>query len=104
MEQVLDVNVESPYMYGMLSFGLLEVGRIREAESFARLALLIEGQDPWAQHAVCVCMDHAILDCFSFFTMKHEILSVSTSLLVALRSSSKLLTDVALLIFLSKVL
>jgi hypothetical protein len=40
-------------MYGMLAFALLEVGNITEAEHFARLALSIEVQDIWAQHAVC---------------------------------------------------
>ncbi|CAM6089845.1 unnamed protein product [Calypogeia fissa] len=56
--QVLHMNGGSPYVYGMLSFGLLEVGSIRQAEKFARLALLIEPQDVWAQHALCHALQH----------------------------------------------
>jgi len=55
-EQVLPANRESPFMYGMLAFALLEVGgRMREAEVAAKKALEIDPLDVWGQHAVRVC-------------------------------------------------
>lgn len=55
-EQVLPANKESPFMYGMLAFALLEAGgRMREAEIAAKKALQIDPLDVWGQHAVRVC-------------------------------------------------
>ncbi|XP_073396296.1 uncharacterized protein [Physcomitrium patens] len=52
-ELVLPANRESPYIYGMLAFPLLEVGeRMREAEVAAKKALSIEPHDVWSQHAL----------------------------------------------------
>ena len=54
--QVLPANKESPFMYGMLAFALLEDGgRMREAEIAAKKALEIEPLDVWGQHAVRPC-------------------------------------------------
>ncbi|CAN1311270.1 Tetratricopeptide repeat protein 38 [Linum perenne] len=41
------------YVYGMLSFSLLELGRITEAEDAARKGYEINRNDYWAQHALC---------------------------------------------------
>lgn len=52
-ELVLPANKESPFMYGMLAFALLEDGgRMREAEIAAKKALEIEPLDVWGQHAL----------------------------------------------------
>ncbi|KAL3696807.1 hypothetical protein R1sor_010883 [Riccia sorocarpa] len=55
--KALPTNVGSAYMFGMLAFALVEVGKIREAEIAARLALSIEVQDVWAQHALCHALE-----------------------------------------------
>ncbi|XP_024520819.1 tetratricopeptide repeat protein 38 isoform X1 [Selaginella moellendorffii] len=51
--QVLHVNRDRAYMYGMLAFSLVENDRTDEAEVAARRALSIEKHDVWAQHALC---------------------------------------------------
>eukprot|EP00252_Welwitschia_mirabilis_P020959 TRINITY_DN5251_c0_g1_i4.p1 TRINITY_DN5251_c0_g1~~TRINITY_DN5251_c0_g1_i4.p1 ORF type:complete len:374 (-),score=71.63 TRINITY_DN5251_c0_g1_i4:124-1245(-) len=53
VEQVLSSNEGERYIYGMLSFALLEVGRMRDAEFAAKRGLLIKSDDPWSQHALC---------------------------------------------------
>uniref|UniRef100_A0A803MB19 Tetratricopeptide repeat protein 38 n=1 Tax=Chenopodium quinoa TaxID=63459 RepID=A0A803MB19_CHEQI len=50
VQQVLPENEEEAYIYGMLSFPLLELGQMEEAERAARKALEINKQDVWAQH------------------------------------------------------
>ncbi|OAE29328.1 hypothetical protein AXG93_3102s1550 [Marchantia polymorpha subsp. ruderalis] len=52
--KALPFNVERGYVFGMLAFALVEVGSIREGESAARMALTIEAQDIWAQHATYI--------------------------------------------------
>ncbi|KAL2643537.1 hypothetical protein R1flu_011124 [Riccia fluitans] len=56
--KALPSNLGSPYIFGMLAFALVEVGSIREAESAGRLALTIEAQDVWAQHALCHALEY----------------------------------------------
>ncbi|CAN6476327.1 unnamed protein product [Victoria cruziana] len=53
VEQVLPENKQEPYIYGMLSFPLLELGRMRDAETAAREGLSINKDDQWSQHALC---------------------------------------------------
>ncbi|KAG0627487.1 hypothetical protein M758_2G204800 [Ceratodon purpureus] len=58
-ELVLPANKESPFMYGMLAFALLEDGgRMREAEIAAKKALEIEPLDVWGQHALVHVLQH----------------------------------------------
>ncbi|BBN02244.1 hypothetical protein MPTK1_2g13850 [Marchantia polymorpha subsp. ruderalis] len=56
--KALPFNVERGYVFGMLAFALVEVGSIREGESAARMALTIEAQDIWAQHALCHALEY----------------------------------------------
>ncbi|XP_057826980.2 uncharacterized protein LOC131038538 isoform X1 [Cryptomeria japonica] len=58
VEQVLPENQDENYIYGMLSFPLLEVGRMRDAELAARKGLAIKSDDPWSQHALCHVFQH----------------------------------------------
>ncbi|XP_021844669.1 uncharacterized protein [Spinacia oleracea] len=53
VQQVLPENEEEAYIHGMLSFPLLELGRMEDAERAARKALEINNQDVWAQHCLC---------------------------------------------------
>lgn len=53
VEQVLPVNQEENYIYGMLAFPLLELGQMKDAEKAARKGFEINEEDSWAQHAVC---------------------------------------------------
>lgn len=53
VEQVLPENLQESYVYGMLAFPLLELGRVSEAEEAARKGLQINKQDCWTQHNVC---------------------------------------------------
>lgn len=50
--QVLPENEGDNYIYGLLSFALLEVGQMRDAEKAAKRGLEINKEDVWAQHAV----------------------------------------------------
>ncbi|GMN41743.1 hypothetical protein TIFTF001_010962 [Ficus carica] len=50
IQQVQPQNQEQSYVYGMLAFPLLELGRMEEAEKAAKKALEINKQDSWAQH------------------------------------------------------
>ncbi|XP_021731143.1 tetratricopeptide repeat protein 38-like [Chenopodium quinoa] len=58
VQQVLPENEEEAYIYGMLSFPLLELGQMEEAERAARKALEINKQDVWAQHCLCHVLQH----------------------------------------------
>ncbi|PON67464.1 Tetratricopeptide-like helical domain containing protein [Parasponia andersonii] len=53
VQQVLPPNEQESYIYGMLAFPLLELGRMADAEKAARKALEINKQDCWAQHNFC---------------------------------------------------
>ncbi|GAB2280350.1 hypothetical protein Dimus_014987 [Dionaea muscipula] len=53
VQQALHQNQEASYIYGMLAFPLLELGKMEEAEKAARKALEINKQDVWAQHNLC---------------------------------------------------
>ncbi|XVF02307.1 hypothetical protein REPUB_Repub04eG0164400 [Reevesia pubescens] len=53
VQQVLPQNQQENYIYGMLAFPLLELGRMADAESAAKKGYVINRQDFWAQHAVC---------------------------------------------------
>ncbi|XP_076946597.1 uncharacterized protein LOC143618180 isoform X2 [Bidens hawaiensis] len=53
VQQVLASNHGQHFVYGMLAFPLLELGRMPDAEKAARTGLQINNQDPWSQHALC---------------------------------------------------
>ncbi|KAG5521108.1 hypothetical protein RHGRI_033614 [Rhododendron griersonianum] len=53
VEQVLPKNEHENYIYGMLSFALLEVGRMEDAEKAAKKGFEIYNEDSWAQHGLC---------------------------------------------------
>ncbi|KAK6931161.1 hypothetical protein RJ641_002954 [Dillenia turbinata] len=53
VQQVLSKNQQENYMYGMLAFPLLELGRMTDAEKAARKAFQINKHDIWAQHNLC---------------------------------------------------
>uniref|UniRef100_A0A2N9EC03 Tetratricopeptide repeat protein 38 n=1 Tax=Fagus sylvatica TaxID=28930 RepID=A0A2N9EC03_FAGSY len=53
VQQVLPVNQEENYIYGLLAFPLLELGRMADAEKAAKKGFEINKQDLWAQHALC---------------------------------------------------
>lgn len=53
VQQVLAHNEGHSYIYGMLSFPLLELGRMTEAEEAARKGLSINSCDFWSQHNLC---------------------------------------------------
>lgn len=53
--QILPHNEGENYIYGMLAFPLLELGRMEEAEEAAKRGFEINKQDSWAQHAVGQC-------------------------------------------------
>ncbi|XP_072987831.1 uncharacterized protein [Typha latifolia] len=53
VEQVLPHNEDQSYIYGMLAFQLLELGRMNEAEKAARKGFDINRHDLWSQHALC---------------------------------------------------
>jgi hypothetical protein len=52
VSQVLSQNEGQNYVYGMLAFSFLEVGRMNDAEEAAKRGYEINKQDIWAQHAV----------------------------------------------------
>ncbi|GAU43579.1 hypothetical protein TSUD_369030 [Trifolium subterraneum] len=51
--QVLSQNEGQNYVYGMLAFTFLEVGRMNDAEEAAKRGYEINKHDIWAQHALC---------------------------------------------------
>ncbi|XP_026423226.1 uncharacterized protein LOC113319160 [Papaver somniferum] len=53
VEQVLPQNQEEDYIHGILSFPLLELGRMEDAEKAARKGLEINMYDVWSQHGLC---------------------------------------------------
>lgn len=53
VQQVLPINQEENYIYGMLAFALLELGKMADAEKAAKKGFEINKQDYWAQHALC---------------------------------------------------
>lgn len=50
--QVLPTNIHHDFVYGMLAFPLLELGRMGDAEKAAKMGFQINNKDPWSQHAV----------------------------------------------------
>ena len=56
-EKVLPANRENHYLHGMIAFGLEQCHRLGEAEAVGRMALLMNRNDPWAQHAVAHVME-----------------------------------------------
>ncbi|KAI4330092.1 hypothetical protein MLD38_028399 [Melastoma candidum] len=53
VEQILPQNAEESYIYGMLAFPLLELGRMDDAEKASKKAFEINNRDCWAQHNLC---------------------------------------------------
>lgn len=53
VEQVLPQNADQSFIYGMLAFPLLELGRMAEAETASRRGLEINRSDCWSQHCLC---------------------------------------------------
>ncbi|XP_047085708.1 tetratricopeptide repeat protein 38-like [Lolium rigidum] len=53
VQQVLPQNQDQNFIYGMLAFPLLELGRMDEAEVAARKGLSINKNDFWSQHNMC---------------------------------------------------
>ncbi|XP_066380092.1 uncharacterized protein [Miscanthus floridulus] len=53
VQQVLPKNQDQNFIYGMLAFPLLELGRMDEAERAARKGLAINKNDFWSQHNLC---------------------------------------------------
>ncbi|TKY69753.1 Tetratricopeptide repeat protein 38 [Spatholobus suberectus] len=53
VQQVLAQNEGENYIYGMLAFPLLELGRMEDAEKAARKGFEINKEDSWSQHALC---------------------------------------------------
>lgn len=58
VEQVLPYNEDQSYMYGMLSFPLLELGRMAEAENAAKKGYEMNKYDVWSQHNLCHVLQH----------------------------------------------
>ena len=56
-EKVLPANRENHYLHGMIAFGLEQCHRLGEAEAVGRMALKMNRNDPWAQHAVAHVME-----------------------------------------------
>ncbi|CAI9092757.1 OLC1v1028083C1 [Oldenlandia corymbosa var. corymbosa] len=53
VEQVLPLNKQASFIYGMLAFQLLELGRMLDAEKAAKEGIQINKEDAWSQHALC---------------------------------------------------
>ncbi|XP_047319886.1 tetratricopeptide repeat protein 38-like [Impatiens glandulifera] len=58
VQQVLLENQQENYIYGMLAFPLLELGRMEEAEKAAIKGFDINKDDCWSQHALCHVLQH----------------------------------------------
>ncbi|HAA27638.1 MAG TPA: tetratricopeptide repeat-containing protein [Cyanobacteria bacterium UBA8553] len=56
-EKVLPANRENHYLHGMIAFGLEQCHRLDEAEAVGRMAVAMDRNDPWAQHAVAHVME-----------------------------------------------
>lgn len=70
--QVLTINDQENYIYGMLAFPLLELGQMEDALQAAKKGLEINMDDPWAQHAV------SRLDSRYFLIIAHHVHWCST--------------------------
>lgn len=57
VEQALPHNQDQSFIYGMLAFPLLELGRMAEAKSAARRGLEINRFDIWSQHCVEIILN-----------------------------------------------
>lgn len=55
--QKVQFHTESSYLYGMIAFGLEQCNRLREAETIARQAIMMNRDDPWAHHAIAHVME-----------------------------------------------
>lgn len=55
------MNEHENYVYGMLAFPLLELGRMEDAEKAAKRGCEINKDDPWSQHAVSLTLYYLIL-------------------------------------------
>ncbi|XP_042056598.1 tetratricopeptide repeat protein 38-like [Salvia splendens] len=53
VEQVLPMNDHEDYIYGMLAFTLLELGRMEDAEKAGKKGYELNKDDAWSQHALC---------------------------------------------------
>ncbi|XP_051122187.1 uncharacterized protein LOC127245393 isoform X2 [Andrographis paniculata] len=53
VEQSLPTNEHEEYIYGMLAFPLLELGRMEEAEKAGKRGYEIRRDDAWSHHALC---------------------------------------------------
>ncbi|KAA8533033.1 hypothetical protein F0562_032850 [Nyssa sinensis] len=53
VQQVLPENLQEDYIYGMVAFPLLELGRMTDAEKAAEKGFEINKEDCWSQHALC---------------------------------------------------
>ncbi|KAL1550964.1 tetratricopeptide repeat protein 38-like [Salvia divinorum] len=53
VEQVLPMNDHEDYIYGMLAFTLLELGRMEDAEKAGKKGYELNKDDAWSQHAIC---------------------------------------------------
>ncbi|KAM5566600.1 tetratricopeptide repeat protein 38 [Rosa sericea] len=53
VQQALPSNQQEEYVYGMLAFPLLELGRMADAEKAARKGYEINKQDCWTHHNLC---------------------------------------------------
>ncbi|CAO2829136.1 unnamed protein product [Amaranthus hypochondriacus] len=58
VKQVLPENENEAFIHGMLSFPLLELGCMKDAERAARKGLEINKEDVWAQHCLCHILQH----------------------------------------------
>jgi len=56
-EKVLPVSFENHYLHGMIAFGLEQCHRLNEAEAVGRMAVQMNRNDAWAQHAVAHVME-----------------------------------------------
>ncbi|KAL6969524.1 hypothetical protein U1Q18_029236 [Sarracenia purpurea var. burkii] len=53
VQQVLPKNEQENYVYGMLAFPLLELGRLEDAEKAAKKGFEINREDSWSHHCLC---------------------------------------------------
>ncbi|KAL9421323.1 hypothetical protein AB3S75_038818 [Citrus x aurantiifolia] len=58
IHQVLPYNQQEDFIFGILAFSLLELGRMSDAEEAAKKGLKINKHDCWSQHALCHVLQH----------------------------------------------
>lgn len=46
------MNDREDYIYGMLAFALLELGRMEDAEKAGKMGYELNKDDAWSQHSV----------------------------------------------------